>query len=172
MPKYLIIHHSGGTNANPLADSSNYTPAMCNADHKISFNMLSSLGSYVGYQYFIDKAGNVTQHRKDTEEGAHTKGYNKISIGICLAGNFDATLPTEAQITSLRTLQKKKMLEYGIPLANIVPHRTFAVKTCFGKKLPDNWAQTIMADDSNPLKKYATQQLIDELQRRYNSGEL
>jgi len=148
-PKYIIVHHSGGTDDNPLQDSSNYTVAQCNQDHKVRFNMLSSLGYYVGYTYFISKSGTITQTRKDTEEGAHTIGHNSDSIGICLAGNFDATLPTDAQKESLRDLLQNKMKKYNIPVSNIVPHRHFAHKTCYGNKLSDIWAQQLVT----PLKE-------------------
>ena len=145
--KYIIVHHAGGTDSAPLADSSNYTVAMCDADHKARFNMLSSLGHYCGYTYFIDKAGVVTQTRKDGEEGAHTIGYNSNSIGICLAGNFDVFKPTEAQIISLTKLLKEKSAQYNIPAANIVPHRKFSPKSCFGKLLSDTWAADLIKTD-------------------------
>lgn len=151
-PKYIIVHHSGGTDANPLQDSSNYTIEECNQDHKIRFGMLSSLGYYVGYNYFIDKEGDITQTRTDTEEGAHTIGYNNHpgdpaehhAIGICLAGNFDATLPTQAQINTLKDFLEEKVALYSIPLEHIVPHRTFAHKTCYGNLLSDTWASDLL----------------------------
>ncbi len=143
-PIYIITHHTAGSDLNPMQDSSNYTVAMCNRDHKARFEMYSSLGWYVGYQYFIDKDGVVTQCRKDDEEGAHTVGYNNISIGICLAGNFDLTDPTEKQKAALKNLITKKMFEYEIPIKNVVPHRKFASKTCHGKRLPDDWAQNLI----------------------------
>lgn len=143
--KYIIVHHTGGTDAQPLADSSNYTVQQCDRDHKVRFNMKSSLGWYVGYTYYIAKDGTITQTRKDGEIGAHTVGYNGNSIGICLAGNFDATLPTEAQIASLKKLLTEKMKLYSIPLENIVPHRTFAKKTCYGNKLSNDWARKLVA---------------------------
>lgn len=144
-PKYIIVHHAGGTDSAPLADSSNYTLAQCNADHKARFNMLSSLGYYVGYTYFIDKLGHVTQTRKDGEVGAHTIGRNQDSIGICLAGNFDAFQPTAAQIQSLKTLMAAKVAAFSIPLENIYPHRHFATKSCYGKLLADDWARKLLA---------------------------
>lgn len=147
--KYFIVHHTGGTDAFPLADSSNYTLAQCNADHKVRFNMMSSLGHYCGYTYFIDKAGVVTQTRKDGEEGAHTKGYNSNSIGIALAGNFDAFMPTPAQVASLTKLLKEKSVQYNVPTTNILPHRHFAVKSCFGKKLSDSWAADLVKKNPN-----------------------
>lgn len=151
----IIVHHSGGTDANPLQDSSNYTVDECNQDHKIRFNMLSSLGWYVGYTYFIDKAGVVTQTRKDGEEGAHTIGHNSDSIGICLAGNFDLTLPTDAQIKSLTILMASKVAEFNIPLSAIVPHRHFATKTCYGKRLADNWASSLLGSPSIHTPTYS-----------------
>jgi len=162
-PTHLIIHHSGGTDADPMSDSSNYTVAMCNRDHKARFNFISSLGWYVGYQYIIEKDGKVTQCRKDDEEGAHTVGQNKNSIGIMLSGNFDATDPTESQKTALRELLKQKMTQWSIPKENIVPHRKFASKTCFGKRLPDDWAQKLVV--SSPQTK---EQIKSEINRLLN----
>jgi len=144
MIKYIIVHHTGGTDANPKQDSSGYTVTQCDKDHKIRFNMKSSLGWYVGYQYFIDKKGVVTQCRQDTEEGAHTVGKNKSSIGVCLAGNFDVTYPTKDQVISLKTLLATKIKEYNIPVTNVLPHRKFAKKTCYGKLLKDTWAQEVL----------------------------
>ena len=144
VPQYLVIHHTGGIDANPLADSSNQTFEIVDAYHKQLWNFVSSLGHYIGYQYFIDKTGKLTQGRADTDEGAHTIGYNLKSLGICLAGNFDATLPTQAQIDTLKTILSQKSLQYSIPLEKIVPHRTFAVKTCYGKNLPDTWASDLV----------------------------
>ena len=141
--KYIIIHHSGGTDANPKADSSNYTVAQCNQDHKIRFNMLSSLGYYVGYHYIITKDGTITQCRKDDEESAATIGHNKDSLNVMLCGNFDIQLPTTAQIEALKGFLQQKADLYSIPLYNIVPHRHFAQKSCYGNLLHDNWGQQI-----------------------------
>lgn len=154
----IIVHHTGGTDANPLQDSSNYTLAQCNIDHKRRFNMLSSLGSYVGYHYFIDKAGVITQTRVDTEEGAHCIGYNNhpgsnpttFSIGVCLAGNFDATLPTAAQVATLKKFLEQKVAQYGIQTKNIFPHRRHEHKTCYGTKLADDWAAKLISAPAAP----------------------
>lgn len=162
MIKNIIVHHAGGTDANPLQDSSNYTVAMCNNDHRARFNMKSSLGFYVGYHYFIDKAGVVSQTRKDTEEGAHCKGWNntdfdkknfpeRLSIGICLAGNFDAFMPTPKQVESLKLLLNNKVKEYNIDPKNIVPHRKYANKTCYGKLLSDTWASELVNKTTPPV---------------------
>lgn len=147
-PKLLIVHHTGGTDADPLADTSHHTFEIVNDWHKqnpnVNLGYPSSLGFYIGYHYFIDATGKVTQGRLDSDEGAHTVGKNTTSLGICLAGNFDATLPTKEQVAALKTLLSAKMEAYAIPLANVVPHRTYATKTCYGRKLSDTWAQELL----------------------------
>lgn len=145
-PQYIIVHHTGGTDANPKEDTSHHTFEVVNEWHKKLWNFKSSLGFYIGYHYFIDKTGKVTQGRKDTDEGAHTVGKNLSSLGICLAGNFDVTKPTTEQVTALKALIKAKMSEYGIPLDNAVPHRKFAKKSCYGSLLPDGWVQDLFKE--------------------------
>ena len=156
-PEYLIVHHTGGTDKDPLADTSHHTFAIVDEYHK-------SLGwGKIGYHYFIDKTGLLTQGRADAEEGAHTIGYNTKSLGICLAGNFDATLPTEVQINTLKVLLIKLANAYVIPLEKIVPHRFAQSKTCYGKLLADNWARKLITDKN---KKSAILETIDNLRKQ------
>lgn len=144
-PTKIIIHHTGGTSQDPNADTSHHTFQIVDAYHK-------SLGwGKIGYHFFIEKDGKTTQGRGDKEEGAHTIGQNRSSLGICLAGNFDAFLPTTAQIEALRGLLKEKCSKYGIPSSQVLPHRSFASKTCYGKKLPNTWAAELL-EDANVLK--------------------
>jgi hypothetical protein len=39
-----------------------------------------------------------------------------------------------------------------VPQNKIVPHRTFAKKTCYGMKLPDTWAASLLNPDDAILK--------------------
>lgn len=149
-PEYIIVHHIGGSDAEPLADTSDQTFEDVNAWHRISprvwLGKLSSLGYAIGYHYFIDKQGKLTQGRADSDEGAHCVGYNLKSIGICMAGNFDRTLPNFNQTEALIKIVKEKMKQYNIPLDKVVPHRTFANKTCYGRNLSDIWLKEILSD--------------------------
>lgn len=144
IPTKIIVHHTGGSAIDPLQDSSNFTFDQCNEQHRISFNLKSSLGFYIGYHYYISKDGTIKQGRLDTDEGAHTIGQNLSSLGICLAGNFDATLPTQAQIATLTTFLVQKSKQYNITSENVFPHRHFAAKTCYGNKLGDSWAADLL----------------------------
>ncbi len=137
-PEYLIVHHTGGTNADPLFDTSNHTYEIIDQYHK-------SLGwEGFGYHYFIDKAGTLKAGRAENYHGAHTKGFNEKSLGICLAGNFDATLPTKEQTDTLAVLLRSLSIKYNIPPEKIVAHREFANKTCYGRRLADDWAQNLL----------------------------
>lgn len=155
IPQFLIVHHAGGSDANPLQDSSNFTFDQCNELHKQRFNFISSLGFYVGYHYYIEKNGAVKQARADDEEGAHCIGYNTKSLGICLAGNFDVTSPTADQIDSLTNLLQSKLEQYSIPLDNIVPHRAFSKKTCYGSLLSEDWARKLVTPPIDKNKEVA-----------------
>jgi len=38
------------------------------------------------------------------------------------------------------------MVQFKIPKENIIPHRTFAKKTCYGNKLTDEWARNLVSE--------------------------
>lgn len=163
-PEYIIIHHTGGTDANPLADTSHHTAAMIKQWH------LAKGWQDIGYHWVIEKNGKVVKGRGESTDGAHTVGWNSKSIGICLSGNFDATYPTKEQETSLRTLLLDVMKRYVIPKEKIYPHRKFANKTCYGKHLKDDWAQNLLKepapeikDGSEVCKEYLAKQNVSVL---------
>lgn len=140
-PECLIIHHSGGTDANPLADTSHHTAAMIKNWHK------AKGWADIGYHWVIEKTGKIVKGRDEMSTGAHCIGWNEKSIGICLCGNFDATLPTKEQEASLRIVLKDILKRYPkIPKDAIYPHRKFANKTCYGKKLSDTWAADLIKE--------------------------
>lgn len=91
----------------------------------------------VGYHFVITKDGTIYQTRKLSEEGAHVIGMNNKSIGVSFAGNFDLTLPTEAQMQAWYKLYTDIQTRYpGIPT---YPHRKYANKTCHGRLLKDDY---------------------------------
>ena len=122
-PKYIIIHHGAGL----------LNFEQVNEYHKSKWGFRSILNFYIGYQYFISYSGRVYQGRVDNEEGAHTIGYNKQSIGICLQGNMEIEEPTLAQLTALEKLVKEKKARYNIKVVN--GHRDFSSTSCPGRNL-------------------------------------
>ena len=102
--------------------------------------MRSSLGFYLGYNYFIDYNGKVFQARDDREESAHTIGpvpnyYNRNSIGIALRGDTNKEKQTEWQERALKELIDKKKLVYSIPNNRVKGHRELSLSPtdCPGK---------------------------------------
>ena len=76
---HLIIHCSATREDRP------YTVAELQNDH------LSRGFHGIGYHYYIRRDGTVTNTRPIELVGAHVKGYNKHSIGICYEGGLDAS---------------------------------------------------------------------------------
>lgn len=117
-PRYIVIHHSGEI-AWDVYETNEY--------HK-------SLGwKGIGYNYFIEEDGRIIEGR-GMHVGAHTKGLNSTSIGICLSGNFDLDYPSEEQIKSLYKLCIIFMNKYNTPVDKVIGHREVegVTKSCPG----------------------------------------
>jgi N-acetylmuramoyl-L-alanine amidase len=63
-----------------------------------------------GYQAIIRRNGQVERVRSDEEQGAHVRGHNEHSIGICLIGGLK-----EDGLTIFQRIEKEK---YGTPDSN------------------------------------------------------
>lgn len=140
---FIIVHSEGA----PFI-TNEHRFAIVNRYHRFLWNFKSSLGYYCGYHRFCEKDGTAIDARADSDEGAHTKGYNSISLGYCFAGNGDKEIPTNEQINDFKKWAYQKMREYSIPPDHVVPHRYFLQhreKTCYGALLADNWAARLVS---------------------------
>lgn len=82
-----------------------------------------------GYHYYIRKDGEICEMRSVETIGAHCKGHNEGSIGICYEGGLDAKgspadTRTEDQKKSLKFLIKLLRKDYNIK--RIAGHRDFS----------------------------------------------
>ncbi len=80
----------------------------------------------IGYHYYITRDGQLWPGRHEDEPGAHAKGYNANSIGICYEGGLDADgrpadTRTPAQKHSMIALLRALKADY--PDAVILGHR-------------------------------------------------
>lgn len=87
----------------------------------------------IGYHYLVLVDGTIEVGRPLNETGAHCKGHNAHSIGICYVGGLNdkgkpADTRTPAQRTALRNLLTTLKRQY--PNAIIYGHRDFAAKAC------------------------------------------
>ena len=87
----------------------------------------------IGYHYVIGLDGLIEYGRMVDEIGAHVKGMNADSIGICYIGGLDA----DKEPKDTRTLEQKeslldllKTLKRLHPDATIHGHNEFANKAC------------------------------------------
>lgn len=128
-----------------------------NADQLMQINQwhkdrdfpLSLRGFYVGYHFVINHEGQITQTRELDEVGAHTKGFNFESIGICLEGDFTKKAPSEEQKTALGKLLVMLCNRLHIGASDIYPHRVFGSTTCYGDFLSDDWAAKVFLHAAN-----------------------
>ncbi len=111
---FIIVHHTERNNDSPSF---------------VKFRHIYLRGwEDIGYHYLIGNTrpftinGKIYAGRPENFEGAHTFGYNKNSLGVCIIGNFDNILPSEKQLESLIYLADKKMKEYNLSANNVLGH--------------------------------------------------
>lgn len=113
--KFLVIHCSDSE------DSKSYTAADIHKLHlKFGWNG-------IGYHKVISRSGLIENGRPEFWIGAHVKGYNDKSLGVCLIGRKKFT---KNQFSSLKLVIKDWKNKY--PKAEIVGHYeiTNSSKTC------------------------------------------
>jgi len=103
--------------------------------------------SDVGYHYLIDYEGQIHEGRPVEKVGAHVKGWNKDSIGICLIGNFEEHPVAADQWFALEELLSHLMDLYDLDKDDVAGHKDFrgASTLCCGKHLHEalwDWKTT------------------------------
>ncbi|XP_068633150.1 peptidoglycan-recognition protein LE-like isoform X2 [Battus philenor] len=77
---------------------------------------IESRGWYdIGYNFLIGGDGSVYYGRGWDYMGAHTKGYNKYSIGIAFIGTFNIDSPSKQQVDAC-----KKIIQQGVAIGKLV----------------------------------------------------
>ena len=113
----LIILHCSATR-----EDRRFTFEDCKRDHTQNRKYKD-----IGYHFYIELDGKMTEGRPIEKIGAHCLNHNKHSIGICLEGGLDkfgnfADTRTGAQEITLLNLLARLKVEY--PNALIVGHNT------------------------------------------------
>ena len=122
--RQIVIHHID----HPTADI-----------HEVHRWHLNRDFSGIGYNFFIDKQGNIWSGRGMEATGAHTNppaGMNSASVGIACQGAYhttDTTMP-DAQFNALVWLCNEIRKTYGdIPING---HGELAATACPGRNFP------------------------------------
>ena len=115
----------------------------------------------IGYAYLIHDDGRIETGRDPTMIGAHAKGRNIDSIGVCVMGDFRYYEPTHFQLQSARALYWSECRKYKKRLA-IEFHRPVDDKNpCPGVKLDREsfvklLSETVKEDDVGLYRPEAT----------------
>lgn len=110
----LVLHCSATREDRPFSEQS-----LCQSHRLRGMNG-------TGYHFYIRRDGRIVSTRPIDEPGAHARGYNAHSIGICYEGGLDRHgLPkdtrTPCQRHSLRVLVRTLLADY--PGARVAGHR-------------------------------------------------
>ena len=85
----------------------------------------------VGYHFVVEKVGDVylsIAGRPLFRAGAHAYGHNTSHIGVCLAGDFSAYPPPEAQLDAAAELIAGLIAQTGIDPRRIESHRELGAR--------------------------------------------
>lgn len=142
--KYIVIHCSA-TRSNMT-----YTPWQLDRDHRARGFRCA------GYHFYISRDGNIESFRGLNERGAHVRGFNDCSIGICYEGGLD----TSSEPADTRTKEQKtallgllRYLRSYFPNALIVGHRDLSPdRNGDGKITSDEWLKACPCFDA--IKAY------------------
>ena len=119
--KEIIIHCSA------TKEGRNYTVADIDRWHR-------ERGFFcIGYHFVIYRDGSIHVGRSVEEVGAHCKGHNTVSIGVCYIGGLSQDgkpkdTRTPEQKAALKALIEQLKEEY--PEAEVHGHNEFSAKAC------------------------------------------
>lgn len=132
--QYIVLHCSA------TYSFANYSEKLLDSDHRVRGFVMA------GYHFYIRKSGRIVQFRGIDRVGAHVKGYNSRSVGVCYEGGLtvDGTpgnTMTGEQVASCRALLTT--LHNLFPSAKIVGHNDLnPKKACPGfKVVEEDWLE-------------------------------
>ncbi|CAM5174630.1 unnamed protein product [Eretmochelys imbricata] len=97
-PGYVIVLHTAGGSCKTRAECNQ---RMTNIQH---YHMNNKGWCNIAYNFLIGEDGKVYEGRGWHTEGAHTYGFNDISLGIAFIGDFTGRSPNAAAWKALKHL--------------------------------------------------------------------
>lgn len=128
--EFITVHHT----ANGVINKDRHYGKMIDELHRSGKNWENGMG----YHFLINPDGmfEVGDRWTNQLDGAHNRGYNDVSIGIALVGNFSdfGKLPFPEQISTFNSIRNK------FPGLSVYPHCAFKITECPGKNVDlRNW---------------------------------
>lgn len=150
--KYIILHHTKVKGRSSVEEV-----------HQWHLNRETNGEKWVGiaYHFYIDKDGEIFVGRPLFTVGAHTYGYNSVSVGVCFEGNFNVEKMTEKQLDASVLLIS--VLSLAFNNAKIRGHRNFnKEETCPGKKFPmEELLERIKMQKKKIIRLYGDPESVD-----------
>ncbi|AYG82467.1 hypothetical protein DWB77_04643 [Streptomyces hundungensis] len=110
--KVAFVHHTASGNGYNCAQSASVLRSI------YRFHVKSSGWRDIGYNFAVDKCGNIYEGRAGGVSkavlGAHTLGFNTNSTGIAVLGTYTRTSPTAAALKAVEQLAAWKLGLYGV----------------------------------------------------------
>ncbi|WP_067518578.1 N-acetylmuramoyl-L-alanine amidase [Endozoicomonas ascidiicola] len=117
-----------------------------NTDDIRRWHMNDNGWSDIGYHWVIERDGSVQQGRDVDVQGAHVRGHNHESVGICMVGGMAENGEPEDNFTSEQWLALEMLiesLELRYPEVQVVGHYFFTpYKTC-PNFIVEDWLESI-----------------------------
>lgn len=110
--KAVYVHHTAGTNSYTEGQSAALVRGI------YAYHTKSRGWPDIGYQFLVDKFGNMFQGRKyarvDNPIGAQAGGFNTGTVGVSAMGNYETARPTRALMRGLAKVIAWKTYQYEI----------------------------------------------------------
>ena len=117
--KHIVVHHSADSN-NSIRGMEHYHRRVRRMENGLAYHFVIGNGVKT-----TDGKIYVGDRWKRQIRGGHlaSSSLNEVAIGICLVGNFEKTLPTAKQRTSLKALVSHLRKRTGVPFSQVRTHR-------------------------------------------------
>lgn len=115
----IILHHAGAEH--------------CTAEDIDRWHKANGWAG-IGYNFFVNKAGEIYRCRPMEYVPAHCSGYNTCSIGVCFEGNFEYEWMDSIQIESGKWIVSYLKELYGI--SDVGKHNDYNATDCPGANFP------------------------------------
>lgn len=90
----------------------------------------------IGYHFFVKKDGTIYRGRQENSVGAHARGANSNSIGICFEGRYETEQMPNAQVEAGKELVAYLKNKYNI--SKVQKHSDVCSTSCPGKNFRFN----------------------------------
>ncbi|CAG9782076.1 unnamed protein product [Diatraea saccharalis] len=112
--KLVVVQHTAGSEC--------YTFDTCATElRNLQGYFLTNLRYDIPYTFLIGNDGRVYEGRGWNQEGAHTYGYNRCSVGIGFMGDYRGEMAVHTKVTPKQIQNMMQILQEGVNKGYIVP---------------------------------------------------